>query len=88
MSQVPDARRANIDDRKACQTSLEKLHRLEILHGNINKHNFLMTGSDITIIDFAEARRCNDNRLLKEEMQGLRASLLDESGIGGRIVFG
>ncbi|KAI7332257.1 hypothetical protein KC315_g4726, partial [Hortaea werneckii] len=87
MSQVPNARHANIDDLKACQTGLEKLHRLEILHGDINKHNFLMTGSDVTIIDFAEAKRCTDRKVLEEEMQGLRASLLDESGIGGRIVL-
>lgn len=87
MSQVSDMRHASIDDLGACQTSLERLHKLEILHGDINRENFLMTGSGATIIDFSESKRCNDGNVLEEEMQGLQASLLDESGKGGRIVL-
>lgn len=39
--------------------SIEKLHKLGIVHNDINKENIIITDSDVRIIDFGES---NENR--------------------------
>lgn len=76
-------RHAQEDDLPLCQSSLERLHALEIRHGDINKHNFLVHDGRVTMIDFEAAFRPASTEELKQEMQRLLDQLRDTSGRGG-----
>lgn len=59
----------------ACQRSLKKLHSLGILHGDINKYNFLVRDGGVVIVDFETASRTGDEGELEKEYQRLEALL-------------
>ena len=81
------ARFAGLDDLEACQKALGKLHGLGILHGDVNRYNFLVQGEgeekSVTMIDFEAAQRVNDLDALQAEYKSLSEKLADESGLGG-----
>ncbi|KAM5354003.1 hypothetical protein ACJ41O_000653 [Fusarium nematophilum] len=86
LEEVPGARTAEPGDLAACQRSLQKLHELGILHGDINKHNFLIRGDgggEAVLIDFETAQKCTDQSLLDAEYTHIEESLADTSGRGG-----
>jgi len=67
--------------REAALTTLESIHRINILHGDIRPENILVSDSGITIIDFAYSRRCNSQAAKHEEYQRFRSLLgLDVEG--------
>ncbi|TLD04569.1 hypothetical protein E2P81_ATG10614 [Venturia nashicola] len=87
--EVGDARHATPADLDICSQALAKLHGLGILHGDINKHNILITTGKATLIDFANARRGIDESEFEEEMKMLKAALCDDSNVGrpgGRFI--
>lgn len=73
----------SISDLPACEAVVKRLHRLGILHGDLNRYNFLVSEKGATLIDFESAQRPEDRGAMKREMEGLREQLLDDSGIGG-----
>ena len=46
LERIEHARHAGPHDLEACQEALSKLHRLGILHGDVNRHNFLIRQPD------------------------------------------
>ncbi|MCJ1284977.1 hypothetical protein MMC26_004314 [Xylographa opegraphella] len=74
---------ATISDLPACQDIVRKLHGLGILHGDLNKHNFLISERGAVLIDFETAKRSENGEIMEKELEGLEEQLLDESGIGG-----
>ena len=85
---ITDCRHAMPDDLSLCQQALSKLHWLNIKHGDINKHNFLIHDDRATLIDFECALQCNDAEVLEEEFRRLEKELSDKSGKGGKWVEG
>ncbi|PLN82369.1 alpha-galactosidase A precursor [Aspergillus taichungensis] len=83
MEYVSDARHAGVQDVTACGEVLSRLHGLGIRHGDINRFNFLIRGSNATLIDFDTARKCDDPNVLQQEIQNLTACLEDPSTRGG-----
>lgn len=83
MEMIANARHATEDDLGLCQKTLAKLHQLGIVHGDVNKHNFLIGDGHATLIDFECARKSEDKRAFKEEMRSLLEQLSDTSGKGG-----
>ena len=84
---IPRARFAGPGDLKACQKALGKLHGLGILHGDVNRYNFLVQGEGeekrVTMIDFDGVGRVNDLDALRAEFESLSEGLADDSGLGG-----
>ncbi|KAI0548899.1 hypothetical protein F4679DRAFT_549041 [Xylaria curta] len=80
---VDGSRTAELADLSACQSALAKLHSLGIIHGDINKHNFLVRNGTATLIDFESARKCDNEEEFESEFQRLEHSLSDTSGRGG-----
>lgn len=76
-------RHATIQDIPACEAVLTRLHHLGILHGDLNKHNFLISERGATLIDFETAKRSDNKEAMEKEIQQLKEHLLDESGTGG-----
>uniref|UniRef100_A0A0D2Y229 Protein kinase domain-containing protein n=1 Tax=Fusarium oxysporum (strain Fo5176) TaxID=660025 RepID=A0A0D2Y229_FUSOF len=84
LEEIHNARTAEPEDLAACQRSLQKLHDLGIVHGDINKHNFLIRqDGDAVLIDFETAYKCTDPDILDEEYRHVKESLEDTSGRGG-----
>ena len=83
IEQIPNARRADLDDLVLCHAALARLHNLGIRHGDVNRHNFLINNGQATLIDFDMSQKCEDPDALKEEFDSLPDQLMDESGLGG-----
>ena len=77
-----EGRFASIDDMDRCHTALQRLHKLGLRHGDINRHNFLVDADRVTLIDFEHTQENADEDSLREELEGLAAELMDDSGRG------
>ncbi|EEP78297.1 predicted protein [Uncinocarpus reesii 1704] len=84
IERIDYSHRVGPGDLTACQNALAKLHSLGIMHGDVNRYNFLILagGETATLIDFETARKCDDEDLLRKEFEELLESLLDMSGRG------
>lgn len=83
MERIANARHAGPQDLNICQQTLTRLHALGIKHGDINRFNFLIRDSKAILIDFDTARKCDDSKLLAEELHNLKEALESSSGKGG-----
>lgn len=78
-----EGRHATISDLPACEAIVRRLHGLGVLHGDLNKHNFLISESGAVLIDFETAKQSENSEAMEREVEGLKGQLLDESGNGG-----
>jgi predicted Ser/Thr protein kinase len=83
VERITDARHADANDLAVCQQILGRLHELGVWHGDTNRFNFLVRGSQAVLIDFDTARKCDDKDVLRKEFEGLEGCFMDESGRGG-----
>ena len=81
-----EGRHATISDLPACKTVVRRLHGLDILHGDLNKHNFLISERGAVLIDFETAERSDNSEAMEAELRGLEEQLLDGAGNGGVIL--
>lgn len=60
------------------------LHTFGIIHGDLNKYNFLMTENGAKVLDFEASVAKEDvgSAAAQEEIEALETRLKDESGIG------
>ncbi|KAE8412289.1 hypothetical protein BDV36DRAFT_305011 [Aspergillus pseudocaelatus] len=67
-----------------CAETVRLLHEHGIVHGDLNKHNFLVTEEGVKLFYFevSAAKEDADPAATEEELKGLVARLEDESGIG------
>jgi len=81
-------RHAGPENLAACREIVSKLHAIGILHGDVNRHNFLVSeNGSVVMIDFESATQCSDNKLFQQELESLELELSDESGRGGIITY-
>ena len=79
-----NARFAGIEDLSACESVLARLHNLGFVHGDVERHNFVVgRNGQVTLVDFEFARRENDPSVFMKETESLRNNFADESGMGG-----
>jgi tRNA A-37 threonylcarbamoyl transferase component Bud32 len=43
---------ASIQDLGTCETALRVLHKLGLVHGDVNRYSFLATEKDVKLVDF------------------------------------
>ncbi|KAJ8113761.1 hypothetical protein OPT61_g4185 [Boeremia exigua] len=87
LEKLDDRRSAGISDLHDCEVALGRLHNLGILHGDVNKHNFLVGDDGVTLIDFERFQENSTELSRASEMRSLRAELEDRSGRGAGFVF-
>jgi predicted Ser/Thr protein kinase len=87
MEKVEDARHPTISDYASCAKTLTSLHRLGLLHGDLNKHNFLINSRGATLIDFECTRKSDDIEAFEAEIENLVEQLNDTSGKGGSHTY-
>ncbi|GAB1197577.1 hypothetical protein BDV32DRAFT_160991 [Aspergillus pseudonomiae] len=79
---------ANIEDLSACVSVLKKLHSIGILHGDVNRYNFIIQNDTARLIDFERSRICHgDTAPLDVEMASLNDQLNEDTGRGGGFLF-
>lgn len=84
LEKLLDRRPARPADLAACQAALGRLHAHGILHGDVNRYNFLVDGDGTaTLIDFERAALGAGKDALDKEMASLARELSEESGRGG-----
>lgn len=86
IERISDARHATPEDLTICQTKLSALHALGIVHGGVNKHNFLVADGPVTLVGFECARKCEDVSVFLEEFASLAERLDDMSGKGETVL--
>ncbi|CCM05127.1 uncharacterized protein FIBRA_07335 [Fibroporia radiculosa] len=81
-----EGRFAGIDDLAACQTIVRRPHALEIVHGDLNRYNFVIKpdGSAI-LIDFEYSSFDETKEEMEKELGGLADKLASETGSGDPI---
>ncbi|CAL8577248.1 hypothetical protein XPA_003086 [Xanthoria parietina] len=73
-------RRACSQDLARCEDVVRKLHSLDILHSDVNRHNFLVNDEHVVLIDFETSVGSQDDGEKTKELQSLKKELLDDSG--------
>lgn len=79
-----EGRSAGIDDREACEEILHSLHDMGVLHGDINRYNFLVNDEypqRSHIVDLAEAKWATEEGV-QIELAALQSQLEEETGRG------
>ncbi|OTB01164.1 hypothetical protein M426DRAFT_266532 [Hypoxylon sp. CI-4A] len=88
LEKIIEGRPASAQDLRACETALGNLHKLGIVHGDVNRYNFLVTEKEgVKLLDFERSRENASLEEMSREMESLRAELVDDSGRGGGFMF-
>ncbi|KJZ76158.1 hypothetical protein HIM_04614 [Hirsutella minnesotensis 3608] len=82
-----EGRSASVQDLEVCKAAVEKLHKRGLIHGDVNRYNFLVTESGVKLLDFECLREEADPTSMEKELESLQAELTDESGRGGGFIF-
>ncbi|GLA06017.1 hypothetical protein AnigIFM60653_006538 [Aspergillus niger] len=76
-------REAGIKDLPLCQSVLKRLHDIGILHGDVNRYNFIVRGDAVRLIDFEKSQQSKGaNTLMHAEMESLCEQLVEDTGRG------
>jgi len=78
-----DGRHADVEDLQACQSIVKRLHALNIVHGDLNRYNFLITPAGAKLLDFEVSIVCGRKEAMDEEYDSIVDELQSESGVGG-----
>ncbi|OTA60871.1 alpha-galactosidase A [Hypoxylon sp. EC38] len=84
-----DGEPACANDLVNCDALLRRLHRLGLVHGDVNRHNFLVDrtpGGVTRLIDFEHVEEF-DERSAEAELQSLPAELAEETGRGSTVTI-
>ncbi|KAG9228342.1 alpha-galactosidase A [Amylocarpus encephaloides] len=80
---------ASMDDLPACREALENFHHMNMVHGDVNRYNFILDRSKepvhVRLVDFEHAEPYEESKAL-EELQSLSSELAETTGRGGSVV--
>lgn len=82
-----EGRPAASGDLSSCETAIRKLHGLGLLHGDVNRYNFLVTQQGVKLLDFECAQENASEESMRKDLEYVRAGLIDQSGLGGGFMF-
>ena len=78
-----DGKNGEIDDLEACESIVQRLHSLGIVHGDLNKYNFIIGPTKTTLVDFENSTKNGSKEEMQKEFTGLTEQLTEETGRGG-----
>ncbi|KAF8869019.1 hypothetical protein CPB84DRAFT_1805568 [Gymnopilus junonius] len=82
-----EGRHANINDLEACQIVVKRLHSLGIVHGDLNRHNFIVSAAGVSLIDFENSTFGGSEIEMEKEYDSLSQQLAEETGRGCRSII-
>ena len=79
---------ASLDHLPVCESVLRRVHSLGIVHGDVNRYNFLVCGggggSQVRLVDFEHSQVLDDERAA-QELESLSSELVEETGRGAPL---
>lgn len=72
-----EGRHAGIEELARCEEVVRRLHSLGIVHGDLNRYNFLVNEDRVTLIDFETSKECQVEEVQAQEIERLREKLVD-----------
>lgn len=72
----------SIEHLSQCEEVLSRPHRTGLLHGGVNRNNFVIGDGWVKLIDFDNSQETQDKSMMTAEMLSLGSELRDESGRG------
>lgn len=79
-----EGRPANIGDLSRCGSALQRLHDRGLLHGDVNKYNFIVQDETVRLVDFEKSQTCpGDAESMQDERTSLYDQLTEQTGRGG-----
>jgi len=77
MTEELKGRHGSIGDR---QQVVKRLHSLGIIHGDLNRHNFIVTTAGVRLIDFENGRRNGSQEAMDKEYNEIAEQLMERTG--------
>jgi serine/threonine protein kinase len=79
---------ASIEDLPKCEDALRRLHAIGLVHGDVNRYNFIINRSDghVRMVDFEHANEF-DEMEARLELESLPSELSEETGRGGPSIL-
>ncbi|KAI9668613.1 MAG: hypothetical protein M1831_001052 [Alyxoria varia] len=77
-----EGRSAGIQDLGTCESLAKKVHAAGLVHGDLNRYNFIIGKNNSWLMDFENSREY-ERELADRELEGLTAQLVEETGRGG-----
>lgn len=88
--QKVDGEPACTDDLPGCEALVRRLHGLGLIHGDVNRYNFLVDraseGAGAHLVDFEHVEGFDDERA-RQELASLPAELAEETGRGSTVLL-
>jgi hypothetical protein len=84
-----DGEPACVNDLNNCEALLRRLHSLGLIHGDVNRNNFLfdrVSGRAMRLIDFEHTEEF-DAELAEAELLSLPGELAEETGRGATVIL-
>jgi predicted Ser/Thr protein kinase len=75
-----EGRRGDISDLEACQQVTK--HLLGIVHGDLNRHNYILSHKGAALIDFENATLAGTKEAMEKEYEEIAMELAEETGRG------
>ncbi|KAE8419720.1 hypothetical protein BDV36DRAFT_294062 [Aspergillus pseudocaelatus] len=83
-----EGRHSYIEDLSTCQALLQRFHGLGLLHGDVNRYNFIIQQGSAKLIDFENSRYCpGEAEAMNTEINSLHEQLVEETGRGAGVIF-
>lgn len=75
---------ASIEDLPKCKQVLGQLHDMSVIHGDVNRYNFIVDRSSghVRMIDFERTKPFDDEQA-RLELESLTSKLVEDTGRGG-----
>jgi serine/threonine protein kinase len=79
-----DGESASVDDLPGCESALRRLHAIGLVHGDVNRYNFVVNRQNrqVSMVDFEHAAALNEEAA-EIELHSLSSELKEETGRGG-----
>lgn len=79
----------DIEDLRACEDTVEQLHGVGVVHGDLNKYNIIVSRNVAKLIDFEVSTFLEDghHEEAKDELRKLADKLLDTSEVGLKYMW-
>ena len=78
-----EGRHGHIGDLEAAQEVTKRLHSLGIVHGDLNRYNFIVSAAGITLIDFEDATQNGSQEAMEMGYKQIAEQLTEQTGRGG-----
>lgn len=79
--------KASLEDLESCECALRKLHSMGLVHGDVNRYNFIIDkeGGEAFLVDLEHAEEYDADKAASE-IESLTAELSEKTGRGGTTI--